>query len=307
MTSTRESRTLAVLFADICNSTLLYQRMGDAAAQAVVEECLALVGEVAHKYSGRVVKPVGDAALCVFQTADSGVLAASAMQAQVQARRPGRQPLKLHVGLHYGPVLIEQADVFGDTVNAAAYLTAVAAEDQILTTESVEAHLSDGLKAAVRPIFRTLLKGSSQESNVFQVLWEQQSPDLTDVNLASRRRIPGDTGSLLLACRDRVVRVDQRQPQVVVGRGDECGLVVADKFASRQHMTVRLLRTHFYIVDHSINGTFVTLENGDEVHVLRGEMLLDGGGRICLGRSRTEGASEVIVYKRDRRSMYRVG
>jgi hypothetical protein len=36
-------------------------------------------------------------------------------------------------------------------------------------------------------------------------------------------------------------------------------------------------------------------------------MLLDGGGRICLGRSRTEGASEVIVYKRDRRSMYRVG
>ena len=44
---------------------------------------------------------------------------------------------------------------------------------------------------------------------------------------------------------------------------------------------------------------------GDEVHVLRGEMLLDGGGRICLGRSRTEGASEVIVYKRDRRSMYR--
>ncbi len=297
---------MAVLFADICNSTLLYQRMGDAAAQTVVDACMKVVGEVASRHSGRVVKTVGDAALCIFGTADQAVLAASAMQAQVQATRPGRQPLKLHIGLHFGPILVDRMDVFGDTVNAAAYLTAVAAEEQILTTEATEARLSDGLKAAVRPIFRTVLKGSAQESTVFQVLWEQQNPNLTDVNLASRRRIPGDIGSVLLAYRDRVVRVDPQNPAVLVGRGEECNLVVPDKFASRQHLTVRLMRTHFYLVDHSINGTFVTVENGDEVHVLRGELLLDGGGKICLGRSRTEGASEVIVYKRDRRSLYRV-
>ena len=234
------------------------------------------------------------------------MLAASSMQAKVQASRPGRQPVKLHIGLHFGTVLVEQADMFGDTVNAAAYLTAVAAEDQILTTEATEARLSEALKAAVRPIFKTVLKGSAQESTVFQIIWEQQSPDLTDVNLSSHRRIPADTGSLLLAYRDRVIRIDPQNPAVLVGRGEECNLVVADKFASRQHMTVRLLRTHFYLVDHSINGSFVTLESGDEVHVLRGELLLDGSGRICLGRSRTEGASELIVYKRDRRAMYRV-
>ena len=52
MTTTRETRTVAVLFADICNSTLLYQRLGDTAAQAVVDACLTQVREVAQQHSG---------------------------------------------------------------------------------------------------------------------------------------------------------------------------------------------------------------------------------------------------------------
>ena len=66
------------------------------------------------------------------------------------------------------------------------------------------------------------------------------------------------------------------------------------------------MRTHFYLIDHSINGTFVELESGAEVHVLRGELLLDGAGKISLGRSNREGGNEIISYARDRRSMYRV-
>jgi adenylate cyclase len=92
----------------------------------------------------------------------------------------------------------------------------------------------------------------------------------------------------------------------VVGRAKECDIVVADKFASRKHFTIRLVRTHFYLYDHSINGTFVTLESGEEVHVLRRELLLDGSGQICLGHSRSEEPSEIISFARDRRSIFRV-
>jgi len=66
------------------------------------------------------------------------------------------------------------------------------------------------------------------------------------------------------------------------------------------------MRTHFYLVDHSLNGTFVSLESGDEVHVLRKELLLDGSGKLTLGRSVRDGAVDVISFTRDRRSMYRV-
>jgi hypothetical protein len=141
---------------------------------------------------------------------------------------------------------------------------------------------------------------------VFQVLWRTDKADLTDVNLHSNKIIPGDTGSLLITLDEERVRVDQWRMAVVVGRGKECDLLVKDAFASRKHLTIRLVRTHFYLFDHSINGSFVTLESGEEVHVLRRELMLDGTGEICVGRSRTERPAEIITFMRDRRSMFRV-
>ena len=82
--------------------------------------------------------------------------------------------------------------------------------------------------------------------------------------------------------------------------------MVSDRYASRQHLTIRLSRTRFYLIDHSINGTFVTLNNREEVHVLRGDLPLDTSGQISLSRSRADGADEVITFAYDRRSQYRI-
>lgn len=297
---------MAVLFADISDSTSLYQKLGDSAARNIVDACLTLISGTLSRFDGRVVKTIGDEVMCVFPSADLGVLAASDMQSQVAARRPGGYPVAIHIGLHYGPVLVEEDDVFGDTVNVAAYLAAAAAAEQILTTESTEQCLSAALKACVRPIFHAVLKGAREESTVYQVLWRTDNIDLTDVNLRSLKVIPADTGSLLIALNEERVRVDQWRPSVVIGRSKDCDLVVADSFASRQHFTIKLVRTHFYLFDHSINGTFVSLESGAEVHVLRRELLLDGSGQISVGRSRLEQPSELISFTRDRRSMFRV-
>ena len=302
----RHNENLAVLFADITDSTKLYSTLGDNAARVVVNACLTLMGEVVARRNGRVVKTIGDEAMCVFRRADDAVAAASEMQTVIDAKRPGKYHVKLHIGLHYGPVLVEGDDVFGDTVNAAAYLTAVAAAEQVLTTEATERNLSPELKLKVRPVFKTVLKGSIEESTVYQVVWHQDVGELTDVNMRSHKAIPGDEGSLLISYQNLKLRMDQGRPNLMIGRGEDCDLVVREKLASRKHLSIRLLRTHFYLLDHSLNGSFVTLESGDEVHVLRGELLLDGAGRISLGRSAREGATDFIVYTRDRRSMYRV-
>ena len=45
--------------------------------------------------------------------------------------------------------------------------------------------------------------------------------------------------------------------------------------------------------------------SGDEVHLLRGEIVLEGSGEIRLGRSREEVADSTIIFRRDRRSAYR--
>ena len=302
----RETRTLGVVFADITESTALYQKLGDVPARNIVNACITLISGLLPRYEGRLVKTIGDEVMCVFPTADLAVLAASDMQAQVAAHRPGNYPVTIHIGLHYGPVLVEDGDVFGDTVNVAAYLTAVATADQILTTQATEQCLSAALKSTVRPIFQTVLKGAQEESRVFQVMWRVDKADQTDVNLHSGKVIPGDTGSLMVALDDERIRLDQWRMAIVVGRGQGCDLLVSDPFASRKHFSIRLVRTHFYLFDHSINGSYVTLESGEEVHVLRREILLDGKGEICVGRSRAEHPTEIIQYARDRRSMFRV-
>lgn len=297
---------MAVLFADICDSTNLYNLLGDSRARNVVSACLSTVAGVLPRYEGRAVKTIGDEVMCVFPSTDLAVLAASEMQSLVSSKQPGGHPVMIHVGLHYGPVLVENDDVFGDAVNIAAYLTAVATPEQILTSETTEKCLSAALKSCVRPVFHAMLKGSNQESTVYEVLWRADNLELTDVNLHARRLIPADAGSLLVSLDDTRMRVDQWRPSLSIGRDRACDIVVADRCASRKHLTIKLVRTQFYLIDHSINGTYVSFESGEEVHVLRSALLIETAGQMTLGRSRIERPLEVIQFSRDRRSLYRL-
>lgn len=303
---TRQVRHMAVLFADLTGSTRLYSTLGDDAARGVVDACIAEMLAVLPQYEGRLIKTIGDEIMCVFPSADQSMLAASDMQARVTDNPPAGYPVSIHIGLHFGPVLVEDEDVFGDTVNAAAYLTAVASGEQILITEATQSCLSPELKGCVRPVFNAVLKGNTEESTVYQILWRKDNVDITDVNLQQHRIIPADTGSLLLSLGKHRLRIDQHRTSVQLGRGPDCDLVVTDKFASRAHAVVNVQRTHFYLIDESINGTYVLLDGGEEIHLLRGELLLERSGKISLGRSFKNDPVEVIEFARDRRALYRV-
>ncbi len=302
----RETQTLTVLFADITESSRLYHQLGDAAARSAINDCLSLLSAQLPGFGGRLVKTLGDAVMCVFPHADAAVGAAMEMQAAVNAGRAGERPMRIHIGLHAGPVLVEEDDVFGDTVNAAAFLTNVAMADQILISDVTERELSVSLKAMVRPLFSAVLKGGSGESAICQVLWRVDNMELTDVNLLAPRVIPPDSGTLLITLDDERIRVDRWRPLITMGRAAGCDIVVNDQFASRQHCSIRFVRTSFYLVDHSVNGTYITLASGDEIHLLRGETVVEGSGEIRLGRNRAEQVDEVITFQRDRRSQYRV-
>lgn len=301
----KENKSLTILFADITESSRLYNQLGDAEARAAINACLAALVDLLPRFDGRLVKTLGDAIMCVFPSAVQGVNAATEMQTCVMNEVPGGHPLRIHIGLHAGPVLVEGDDVFGDTVNAAAFLTNVAMAEQILLSEATEKEIPPYLKPFVRPLFRATLKGSTGESAIFQVLWRSDNLDLTDVNLMASRKLPPDAGSLLVVVGETRARVDRWHPLLTLGREAASDLPVLDPFASRRHCSIRLVRSSFYLVDHSVNGTYVTFASGDEVHLLRGEIVLEGTGEIRLGRSRVEGGASALLYRRDRRSQFR--
>jgi adenylate cyclase len=244
--------------------------------------------------------------MCMFPSADAALQCAIRMQTCIANDRPGNYPVAIHVGVAYGSVLLENGDVFGDTVNVAAYLTAVAGPEQILASEATERALSREQKSSTRAVFRAVLKGATAESVVYQALWKVDAREVTEINVQSQKIIPRDTGSLIVAHDEERVRIDQWRPSVSIGRAQECDLVVPDRYASRRHLTIKLVRTRFYLIDHSINGSFVRFSDGQEVHVLREDLVLDGSGEISLGRTAAGRSEGLISFNYDRRSMFRI-
>jgi adenylate cyclase len=304
----RQAGNMAVLFADITGSTRIFSMVGDAAARRIESEWLQQVRGLLPEYEGRLVKTIGDEVMCVFPTADTGVLAASAIQAAVTADPPAGYNIELHIGVHTGDVIVEDNDVFGDTVNIAAYLTGVASSLQIVVVEHTVARLSDSLKFVVRPIFRTVLKGQASDVIVYQVLWKTDRAELTDSFFADRSHpwIPADTGGLVVTYRGKVINLNHQLSRATLGRHSSCDIVVLDTTASRQHARIELQNLNFYLVDQSINATYVIAEDHAEIELLRRDLRLEGSGKISLGRSFRQNPTEVITFARDRRSMFRV-
>lgn len=302
----RNSDDLAVLFADIVESTALYRRLGDIEALKIINACLGTMKEVLPRYHGRLVKTLGDAVMCLFPDADNAVDAAVDMQRAISVLQPGGLPMQIRVGLHAGPVVVGGDDVYGDTVNVAAYLADAATPDQILIAETTLEHLESGRREATWPIFDAILKSTLSKTAVCEVQWRDDMVNRTQINLHIRRTIPEDTGSLVLSLGGEERRLDHWHPILTIGRDPGCELVVSDAVVSRRHATIRVERTQFYLVDHSVNGTFVMRENGEEIHLMRREMLLEGGGEIRLGYSRAHADKPAVAFRRDRRSIYRV-
>lgn len=297
---------LAVLFADIVESTALYRNLGDVEALRVVSSCLDALKALLPRYRGRLVKMLGDAVMCLFPDADCATEAAMAMQREVTNLHPGGVDLQIRIGLHTGPAVVGGEDVYGDTVNVAAYLADAATPGQILIAESTAEELAMQLRESVFPIFDAVLKNTLAPTAVCEVRWRDDFALRTHINLQVRRSIPEDAGSMLLELGGQQARVDHWHPKLEIGRAPESGIVVPHVMASRRHATIRLDRTQFYLVDHSTNGTFVTRASGEEIHVVRREIMLEVRGEIRAGFSREDRDGPCIEFRRDRRSLYRV-
>ncbi len=305
---TRQESELAILFADITGSTRLFKTVGDVIARVIERDWQMQVRELLQKYEGRLVKTIGDEVMCAFQTVDTAVLAASAMQSAVMANPPAGYEISLHMGLHYGKVITENGDIFGNTVNVAAYLTNLATPQQVLIDSSTFELLPDYLKMMARPIYHTVLKGHVEDIVVYELLWKTDNADLTHSAFSSRVHpcAPRDEGGLILRQGEKILHLNHLNPTAKMGRSVENDIVALHSTVSRHHARIELSGMNFYLVDQSINGTFVTVGDLPEVDMLHRSLLLDGSGIISMGCSYKEAPDDAIFFSRDRRSLFRV-
>src|SRR6185436_17114567 len=138
----------AVLFADVSGSTKLYETAGDQVAHAAIEKCVNLMRDKTVQAKGRVIKTIGDEVMSAFSSADEAADAAIEMQSGIAELPPvGTTTLGIRIGFNFGPVVQRDGDVFGDAVNLAARLAAVATKGQIITARDTVMLMSPMLKA----------------------------------------------------------------------------------------------------------------------------------------------------------------
>ena len=163
-----------VVFADITGSTTLFEKLGDAEAHAIVTKVLDALEKLAEEKGGRTLKKIGDEVLCVFPDADGAVQFGCSAQRQLAIHAGGRR-IELRIGVNYGPVVHDAlGDVFGDTVNVAARLRALASPGQVITTQDTLDAVVQDARLSTRRLGSHALVGKNERVQVVEVLWEEQ-------------------------------------------------------------------------------------------------------------------------------------
>jgi class 3 adenylate cyclase len=290
---------LAILFADVVGSTHLFEVMGDLKARDMVATCIDVMRTATEQHHGTVIKTIGDEVMSTFPTADDALNAAGQMQKQIVARselKVDGQPVSIRIGCHFGPVVLESRDIFGASVHTANRMTSQAKAGQIITTSATVERLSPEWRASVRQIDVATIRGQGGEIALYEVLW--QTEDVTSMlpAIALTARDQRRAARLKLTVLDREYVLDERHPQVVIGRADESDVVIRGNLISRQHARIEFNRNRFTLTDQSTNGTFVVGAGQEEAFVRRDSVLLKGEGLIGLGRVPEPDGAQTIRY-----------
>jgi len=296
------SEQLAVLFADVCDSTTIYESLGDAQALAAITRLFGVLGAKVRAYNGTIVKTLGDGMVCQFDAADRAFRAACELQ-EVAANADAAEGPKLTIKItfNWGPVLTEGGDVFGDTVNVCARLVGLAGPQQILTTQETVDALPSQLRANSRPLYPIQIRGRSEEVKVCEVLW-RSDPDVTEAFSRSQISAAAREWILKLTYGDEHVWV-QANGSIRLGRDKANDLVVTSSKASRVHARIYGRGANFVIADQSSNGTFVAIDGSNrELTLHREEAVLGESGYIGLGGPASSHGDHVLRYRLESRS-----
>ena len=129
----RLERLPAICFLDITGYTRLTQERGDDAAADLAATVARLVQRSSVQHGGKPIKWLGDGVMFYFGDPGPGVRAALQMVDGLAAA--GLPPA--HVGLHAGPVLFQEGDYFGQTVNLSARIADYARPGEVLVSQAV--------------------------------------------------------------------------------------------------------------------------------------------------------------------------
>jgi adenylate cyclase len=143
-------------FADLVSFTRLVRRLSEHELARVVQRFEALASDIVTAHGGRVIKTVGDEVLFVAMGAAPAAAIAIDL---VEAMAEDDVLPDVRVGMASGQVVSRLGDVFGNTVNRASRLTALARPGTVLVDDAIAASLASVSGFEMSPLWRRTLRG----------------------------------------------------------------------------------------------------------------------------------------------------
>jgi TolB-like protein len=176
MSQTR--RLAAILAADVAG----YSRLMGADEEGTLERLKALRRELLDpkvaEHRGRIVKTTGDGLLVEF----AGVVDAVRCAVQVQQAMPERNTgvgadnrIELRIGINLGDVIVEGDDLYGDGVNIAARIEALADAGGVFVSNTVHEHVRDRLPFAFEDLGEQQVKNIARPVRVYRIRIAEQT------------------------------------------------------------------------------------------------------------------------------------
>src|SRR5437588_6288073 len=176
----RTRRLAAILAADVAG----YSRLMGADEEGTLERLKALRRELLDpkiaEHKGRIVKTTGDGLLVEFASVVDAVRCAVAVQQAMPERNTGvaaDNRIEQRIGINLGDVIVEGDDLYGDGVNIAARIEALADAGGVFVSNTVQDHVRDRLPFVFEDLGEQQVKNIARPVRVYRVRTALTHPD----------------------------------------------------------------------------------------------------------------------------------
>ncbi len=182
-----ERRLAAILSADVAGYSRL-TGLDEEGTHATLKACRReLIDPKIGEHRGRMVKNTGDGALVEFASAVDAARCAIEIQRAMAARNaaiPEDRRIEFRIGINVGDIIIDEGDIYGDGVNIAARLEAIAEPGGICVSDKVHQEIRGKVDVFARDIGLQTLKNIAEPVRVYEIALAAIKPRLEDLGVA---------------------------------------------------------------------------------------------------------------------------
>jgi adenylate cyclase len=177
----RVERKLSAIFAADVEGYSLQMGRDEVGTLRTLTAYRAIIDRLIASHRGRIFNTAGDSVLADFRSAVDAVECAVEIQEAVGKENADRSPdeqMRFRIGIHVGDILVQRGNLFGDAVNIAARLEALAEPGGICVSGTVQEQIGTKLPVSFADLGPQQVKNISQPIRAYQVR-NDASPTVT--------------------------------------------------------------------------------------------------------------------------------